>query len=167
MNKPSAAKRLIYGNFTIERVYPQAPARVFAAWSNPEVKARWFIGPPPWKLVERAHDFRIGGEELCHGRFSEAGTVTHGCGAALHGGDTIFRARYSDIQPDARIVFTYDMSWNGAHRSTSIVGVEILAEGKGTRLIFTEHVVFLDGEDGTESRRTGSAAHLESLAAAL
>jgi uncharacterized protein YndB with AHSA1/START domain len=61
MTKPLNMKRLIYGNFTIERLYPQKPARVFAAWSDPELKARWFIGPAPWKLVERKLDFRIGG----------------------------------------------------------------------------------------------------------
>lgn len=154
MSKPPTVKRLVHGNFTIDRVYPHAPARVFAAWSDPEIKACWFIGPPPWKLVKRTLDFRVGGEELCHGLF-------HG------GSDTIYRARYYDIQPDAHMVFVYDMSWNGAHRSTSLATVETLAEGKGTRLIFTEYAVFLDGEDGTESRRMGTAAHLESLAGVL
>jgi uncharacterized protein YndB with AHSA1/START domain len=154
MSKHSTVKRLIYGNFTIERVYPQAPARVFAAFSDLEIKARWFVGPPGWKLVERKLDFRVGGEEVAHGTFGD-------------GNDTIFRARYSDIQPDARIVFTYDMSWNRAHRSTSFVGMEILPDGKGTRLVFAEYVVFLDGEDGTKARRTGSVELLERVAAAI
>lgn len=146
--------RLIYGNFTIDRLYPQAPPRVFAAWNDPDLKARWFIGPKPWQLVERKLDFRVGGEELCHGRFGD-------------GNDTIFRARYSDIHKDARIVFTYDMSWNGAHRSTSLCGIDIAGEGSGTRLTLTEAILFFDGEDGTESRRWGVNAHLESIAGVL
>jgi len=34
-----------HGSFTIERRFDAAPARVFAAWSNPDAKAGWF-GPP-------------------------------------------------------------------------------------------------------------------------
>ena len=30
-----------HATFTIERVYPAAPARVFAAWSNKEAKTAW------------------------------------------------------------------------------------------------------------------------------
>src|SRR5262245_29732189 len=129
MSKHAAVPRIIHGNFKIERAYPQAPARVFAAFGDPELKARWFVGPAPWQLVERTLDFRVGGEELCHGRFGD-------------GNDTIFRARYSDIQKDARIVFTYDMSWQGAHRSTSLCGMEFLPEGKGTRLVLNEVIMF-------------------------
>ena len=150
----SAVSRLIHGSFTIERIYPQAPARVFAAFSDPELKARWFYGPSPWKLIERKLEFRPGGEELAHGTFGD-------------GNETIFRARYSDIQPDARIVFTYDMSWQGAHRSTSLCGMEFLAEGSGTRLVLTEVIMFLDGEDGTESRQWGVNRHLETIAGVL
>lgn len=166
MTKQPVVKRLIHGSFTIERVYPQAPERVFAAFSDPETKARWFYGPPPWKLIERKLDFRVGGEELCHGRFEGAGDIVHGCGGG-GAGDTIFRARYSDIQPDARIVYTYDMSWQGAHRSTSLCGMEFLAEGGGTRLVLTEVIMFLDGEDGTESRRRGVGQQLETIASVL
>ena len=160
MSKTSAVPRLIYGSFTIELVYPQAPARVFAAFSDLEIKARWFVGPPPWKLIKRTHDFRVGGEELCPGQFPRRvrRRTIHGVGDP-----TIFPGavqRYPGQTPAS--CFTYDArSWNGAHRSTSFVGIEILAEGKGTRLVFTEHVVFLDGEDGTEARRGGSAFHLE------
>ena len=31
-----------HGSFTIERTYPAAPSRVFAAFASLEAKARWF-----------------------------------------------------------------------------------------------------------------------------
>ncbi|WP_024801862.1 SRPBCC domain-containing protein [Nocardia sp. BMG51109] len=33
-----------HATFTIERDYPAAPDRVFAAWPDPATKARWFAG---------------------------------------------------------------------------------------------------------------------------
>jgi uncharacterized protein YndB with AHSA1/START domain len=35
----------IPSTFTLDRLYPAAPTRVFAAWADPEVKASWFAGP--------------------------------------------------------------------------------------------------------------------------
>src|SRR6185437_1817006 len=46
-----------HGTFTLERVYPAPPARVFAAWSDPEAKAQWFGGE------DFSLDFRVGGTE--------------------------------------------------------------------------------------------------------
>jgi dihydrofolate reductase len=35
---------VIHDTFVIERTYPASPARVFAAWADPAVKSRWFVG---------------------------------------------------------------------------------------------------------------------------
>jgi uncharacterized protein YndB with AHSA1/START domain len=51
----------VHSTFTIERSYPVAPARVFAAWSSQEAKARWFVGPDEWKKSDHVLDFRVGG----------------------------------------------------------------------------------------------------------
>jgi len=32
------------GSFSIERIYDASPVDVFAAWSQVESKARWFVG---------------------------------------------------------------------------------------------------------------------------
>jgi uncharacterized protein YndB with AHSA1/START domain len=49
----------VHTTFTLERTYPAPPTRVFQAWADPEVKARWFAGnPEDYEL-----DFRPGGTE--------------------------------------------------------------------------------------------------------
>ena len=47
-----------HDTFTIERTYDVAPARVFAAFADAKIKARWFQGPPEWGPDEQAMDFR-------------------------------------------------------------------------------------------------------------
>ncbi|HXJ21838.1 MAG TPA: hypothetical protein VMT03_16555 [Polyangia bacterium] len=46
-------KPIVHTTFTLERTYPAAPSRVFAAFADPEVKARWFIGPEGWHQTRR------------------------------------------------------------------------------------------------------------------
>jgi uncharacterized protein YndB with AHSA1/START domain len=48
---------ILHSTFTLERVYPVKPDRVFAAWAEPAAKARWFAGPQTGHQL----DFRVGG----------------------------------------------------------------------------------------------------------
>jgi uncharacterized protein YndB with AHSA1/START domain len=134
----------IHGHFTIERTYAHPRARVFAAWADPELKARWFGGGGEQTILERRLDFRVGGEEALSGRW-DSGLVSR------------YRARYHDIVPDERIVSTYEMRLDDAFHSVSLATVELTTVAAGTQLRYTEQVAFLDGKDGTESRRHGSA----------
>jgi uncharacterized protein YndB with AHSA1/START domain len=144
---------VVHGSFVIDRSYDAPASRVFAAWADPAMKERWFIGPAGWTLLRRELDFRVGGQEVAHGRFAGGG------------GETIFIARYHDIVQDRRIVFAYDMHWDGAHRSVSLATVEIMPDGaKRTKLRFTEQIAFLDGNDGTAARERGTAGLLERVA---
>jgi uncharacterized protein YndB with AHSA1/START domain len=146
-----------HGSFTLERDYPVSRARVFAAWSNPEAKARWFIGPEGWSCLKREVDFREGGTEVLVGRFAS-------------GRETRYTARYHAIEPDVRLVFVYDMHLDKVHHSVSLASVELATLGGQTRLTFTEQVAFLDGtqaEEGTAARERGTALHLERLTQAL
>ncbi len=63
-----------HDTFTIERILDATPDRVFAALGDPEKKAKWFVGPSGWKLVERTFDFRVGGRERVVGTFPDGKT---------------------------------------------------------------------------------------------
>ncbi len=155
-----------HGQFTIVRHYAASPQRVYAAWSDIELKARWFIGPEKWELVERRLDLRVGGEEVLRGRFPD-GAIPGRCGGAF---ETQFTARYHLVEPASRLVYVYDMHLNGQHHSVSLATVEFAPEGNGCQLRFTEQVVFVDGtkaSDGTPSRERGTAEHLDRITAVV
>jgi uncharacterized protein YndB with AHSA1/START domain len=147
------ARSVTHCSFTIERTYPAAPSRVFAAFATQESKARWFGAPEETLIGDRQFDFRIGGRE----RFSskhEATTFT-------------FDAVYYDIVPDERIVTAYEMYANDARMSVSIATVELAAAGSGTHLIYTEHGAFLDDIDKSEYREQGTRGLLDKLGQVL
>jgi uncharacterized protein YndB with AHSA1/START domain len=143
-----------HGSFTIERTYPQARARVFEAWANPAFKAKWFIGPASWVCEVRELDFRVGGREVLVGAVN---------GEPAHR----FHAVYWDIVPDERIVSTYEMHIGEARISVSLATVELVPAGTGTRLVYTEQAVFLDGYEDRGSRERGTHELLDKLGAAL
>jgi uncharacterized protein YndB with AHSA1/START domain len=150
MSKRSAT----HGTFTLERGYDAAPARVFKAWADPAIKARWFGGLADWQMLERSIDFRVGGTERLSGR-KGSGVVS------------TFDAVYHDIVPDQRIIYCYDMRLDGVHISASLATVTLAPEGAGTHLTFTEQAVFLDGYDDSGSRERGTRILLEQLGGEL
>ena len=154
MSTKQNAQTSQHGTFTIERIYDAPPSRVFAAWADAEAKSRWFAGPDGWVAVGREFDFRVGGRECLKGRWNNGTT-------------SAFDARYFDILRDWRIVYAYDMYVDDAKISVSLVTVELIPEGSGTRLRFTEQAAFLDGYDDTGSRERGTGGLLDNLGKAL
>ena len=148
------ARTAVHASFTIERTYPAAPSRVFAAFADPVRKARWFGAADGLTLIERVWDFRDGGREHLSGRWP-SGMVT------------VFDAHYHDIVPDRRIVYSYAMRLDGRRISASLATIEFLAEGAGTRLIVTEQGAFLDGYEDKGSREHGTGALLDRLGETL
>jgi uncharacterized protein YndB with AHSA1/START domain len=142
-----------HATFVIERTYGASPARVFAAWADPEAKARWF-GPPDDSGGEFELDFRVGGRELNRGTGPEGYSYT-------------YEATYRDIVPDERIVYSYDMHMNGTRISVSLSTVELRADGEGTRLVYTEQGAFLDGHDTAAQREGGTGGLFDALEAEL
>ena len=142
-----------HGTFSIERVYDAAPARVFRAWADPEAKARWFVGPADWQLVDRRIDFRVGGKEHLSGKRTDF--------------TSIFDGVYHDIVPDERIIYSYDMHLDRRHISVSLATVEFRADRARTRLVFTEQAVFLDGYDDAGGRERGTRIPLDQLGGEL
>ncbi|MGK5684835.1 SRPBCC domain-containing protein [Actinoplanes sp. URMC 104] len=145
-----------HDTFTIKRHFDAAPARVFHAFADPQAKARWFGSPDPATRQEDvSFDFREGGRE----------TATTIAGDGTRYG---FRAAYTDIVPDERLVYTYEMSLNGARISVSVVTAEFrLAPGGGTDFAITEQGVYLDGLDTAEQRRAGTEYLMDALGKSL
>jgi uncharacterized protein YndB with AHSA1/START domain len=139
-----------HATFVVERTYDASPDRVFAAWSDPEVKARWFDGSEG--KVE--FDFRVGGRERRQGTLPDGRAYT-------------FQALYQDIVRPRRIVFTYDMLLDETRISVSVATVQFRPERAGTRLVFTEQGAFLDGHETPGQREHGMGSLLDALAAEL
>lgn len=143
-----------HATFVIERTYAASPARVFAAWAEPAAKARWFVCHDEWTTAHHELDFRVGGRE--HLRVGPPGGPVHA-----------FDCRYQDIVPDQRIVYTYAMHLDDTRISVSLATVELKPAGAGTRLIFTEQAVYLDGTSDPIEREHGTRVGLDKLDAAL
>ena len=139
-----------HATFTIERVYPATPARVFAAWSTKDSKAAWAYCHEEWVPSVHEFDFRVGGREYA---------VTGPAGGTRH----VFDATYHDIVPDQRIVYAYDMHLDERRISISLTTVEFFTVKDGTRLVFTEQGVFLDGYDDIAGREHGTRIGLDNL----
>lgn len=145
---------VVHDSFSIERIYPVAPAKVFAAWTTLEGKKQWFGNEEGLEAVgEQSLDFRIGGRE--HFAAKAEGKVFE------------FDATYCDIVENERIVWTYDMQMDGQRISVSLATIEIAGAPGGARLVMTEQGAFLDGLDTNEQRRAGTEQFLDTLATFL
>lgn len=140
-----------HATFVIERSYPAAPAKVFAAWASPEAKSIWMDDPDTKSDGTEAElDFRVGGHER-FGGLSPEGTTYR------------YDATYYDIVPDQRIVYCYEMYAGDERMSVSVSTVEIVPEQSGTKLTYTEHGAFLDGIDKPAYREEGTTWLLDNL----
>ena len=57
----SPQNSVIHSTFSIERIYPHAPARVFFAHADQSMKRRWFAEGEGWSIDEYMLDFRLNG----------------------------------------------------------------------------------------------------------
>ena len=145
---PEPDRSVNHATFVVERTYDAAPQRVFAAWADPEAKARWF-GNPDQGVAEYELDFRVGGREFNRG--------------TVEGQVYTYEARYQDIVPDERIVYAYDMYMGDSRISVSLGTIQLEPQGDGTRLTYTEQGAYLDRLDTPEQRQQGTGGLFDAL----
>lgn len=149
-------RSVIHDTFSIERTYPAAPSRVFAAFTSREAKDAWGdtggLEPAEDEAGIEEFDFRPGGRE----RF----------GHKWEGRTFRYDALYYDIVPDQRIVYSYEMYADDARISVSVATIEFAKSGDGTALTWTEQGAYLDGIDGLQApalRKEGTTEMLDGL----
>lgn len=146
---------VVHNTIVIERAYPVSPERVFAAFSDPAKKRRWFVEGDSHEIESYELDFRVGGKEHYASRFKEGTPV-----AGLH---LKSENMFLDIVPNRRIIFTSTMAMEGNIFSISLGTVELLPTEKGTDLLLTFQSAFLEGADGPAMREAGWRGLLEKL----
>jgi uncharacterized protein YndB with AHSA1/START domain len=150
-------RAIIHDTFVIDRTYPVPASRVFAAFAAKEAKGVWAdtgdLTESDADTSGTEFDFRVGGHE----RF----------GFGYQGISYRYDARYHDIVPDQRIIYSYEMHADGARISVSVATIEFAPAADGTALTWTEQGAYLDGFDGAEApqlRRGGTSEMLDGLA---
>jgi uncharacterized protein YndB with AHSA1/START domain len=141
---------IVHATFVVERSYPASPARVFAAWADPAIKAQWFGAPDESAVTPAVFDFRVGGREFSSGK-------------APNGQAYRYDAHFYDIVPNERIIYAYEMQLDAARISVSLATIELVPEGTGTRMLVTEQGAYLDGLDAPAQRQSGTGGLLDQL----
>jgi uncharacterized protein YndB with AHSA1/START domain len=113
-------------NFSLEikRLIKAPRDRVYAAWTDPAQLKQWF-GPEKVQTRELIADARVGGKFRWDLTNPEGEKMT--C-----------RGEYRELQPDKKIIFTWqwedDETWE---KHTSVVTVELADADGGTELSLT------------------------------
>ncbi len=148
-------QRAIQSTFKVERNYPHAVTRVFAALTQKDLVRRWRVEDEGCEVREFDYDFRVDGRELS--RFQYAG-----------GPEIRLDAQFLDIQRDARIVYSYRMSVGETVLSVSLATIELQATAPtSTHLLHSEFGIYFDSPDSAAGREQGCRLLLEKLAAFL
>jgi uncharacterized protein YndB with AHSA1/START domain len=143
----AAAGPVTRPSLTIKRRLNAPPAKVYAAWTNPQKMTRWF-GPANARIgsVQAEIDARIGGRFRISfstdDEYYEAGGV------------------YREVVPNQRLVFSW--AWHSTPERESQVTISLKPDGDGT-LLTLHHEQFFDSaaRDGHERGWTGMLDNLE------
>ena len=153
-------RTVTHSTFVLERVYPAPVERVFASFSDPAKKRRWYADNRGKGVETFEMDFRVGGRERTAYRLGDDTPIP----GALITNETV----YNDIVPNRRIIVSYTMDLDNRRISASLATIEFFAaDGGGTNLIFTEQGAYLEGSGGPAIREQGWSGLLDLLGARL
>jgi uncharacterized protein YndB with AHSA1/START domain len=113
----------------VERDFAAPRERVFAAWTEPDLIARWWGRRGPETRVDEL-DARPGGRW----RFVEV---------EPDGTEVAFRGVYREVQAPVRLVYTFE--WEGAPGHVSVDALDFEEIEGGTRIV--SRTVFHTGEE--------------------
>ena len=140
-------------SLTLKRRLQAPPAKVFAAWTDPEKIKRW-MGPTAFKTPEADSDARVGGRY----RFVML---------SPDGERHVVRGDYREVVANEKLVFTW--AWDAAPGDEpyeSLVTVLFKPDDGGTLLTLTHEQLFdEESRDGHEKGWNGSLDKLEKLVA--
>jgi uncharacterized protein YndB with AHSA1/START domain len=111
----------------LTRQFPQSREKVFRAWTDPQALKHWFA-PDASAEVKAEIDLRVGG------KYKIVILKTGGDRDCVGG-------IYREVQPSARLVFTW--AWETTPERESLVTVELKDKDGGTELVLT-HERFFD-----------------------
>jgi uncharacterized protein YndB with AHSA1/START domain len=132
-------------SLTLVRRIKAPPAKVYAAWTQPEQIARWW-GPDAGPVLSAETDVRPGGRFRVVFRTRD-------------GEEHDSRGVYREVEPQRRLVFTWQ--WASMPERESLVTVELREIPEGTELTLT-HAQF-DDEATRDSHRSGWSGALDKL----
>jgi uncharacterized protein YndB with AHSA1/START domain len=113
-------------SLTIKRRFNAAPAKVFAAWIDPEKIKRW-MGPGEVKALQVESDPRVGGRYRW---------LMQAPGGEHHDVSGIYR----EVIPNQKLVFTW--AWKTTPERESLVTVEIKPDGTSSLMTLTHEQLF-------------------------
>jgi uncharacterized protein YndB with AHSA1/START domain len=133
-------------SLTIKRKFKAPPAKVFAAWTDPEKLKHWMGGPEIASVSAQA-DVHVGG------RFR---IVMQKSGSSeQHDVSGVYR----EVIPNEKLVFTW--AWKTTPDRESLVTITFKADNGGTLMTFT-HEQFFD-EDARDRHQHGWNTSFEKL----
>jgi uncharacterized protein YndB with AHSA1/START domain len=146
---------VLHDTFTIDRTYDASVPELWRAWTDPEIRAKWFRGPDGFTLLERTLDFRAGGREVMRARMP-------------NGAESHYVATIHALVPDRHVIYVYDMTVGGAMMSVTLATMQLDAAGGKARLRYTEQGSFFDGNPQSPAMRVkGVTWHYDNLGAVL
>lgn len=141
---------MIHGDFEVGIDLAAPLGRVWSAYRDPAVRARWARLPGPDSRFEL--DFRPGGVELVAGTFAPSGTP-----------EVIESTRcFVEIVEPRRIVSTHTLVLDVVLRWASLVAVSFAPMGDGTRVTHHEQYTLLawTGDGANDAAHLAGATRL-------